>query len=189
MELIVNRFIDRMNINGIFNIINIEENKNQKLLEKWLDLKENNKVLQLYHSIRDFDYLEKKDSIFNNGFYIGCADNKGYGVYLANHSRYSAFWAGSYTGVLVCDVIYDSKYIKRCKSEIYSPIHDSEYVVSKPELIFPRYYIKYSFETDENVPYVKRGYFNCVKCDTPNEFGYSVRCDCPFDNVDDNDFI
>jgi len=121
-------------------------------------------IIQLYHAINELGHSNKIiESIMQHGFRIGPACNKGYGVYLANHSRYSLNWACKQP-VLICDVIYEPSEVKRYRSELMSPHWDSEYVVTNPKLILPRYVLEYDIQrpNDEWLPegtygYVPRG--------------------------------
>jgi len=193
---IVNRFITRLGLHEFAKpTINIKEvitNSNQIMLNSWTNMAMDKPILQLYHATR---CITTNKSIMENGFIIGSACNKGRGVYLANHSRYSAFWAGCNNGVLVCDVIYDYDHVKRYKSEIKSPIFNSEYVVTNPRLIYPRYLINYDLHitwpnTQEQFPagWVDHGKFGCPRCDSNDNFYHMpCRCDCPHDSYDSND--
>jgi hypothetical protein len=191
---IANRFVERLRLNDFikFNpkidIVSVVENDNKEMYESWKSKAEGKRVLSLYHAT---DKLSNYQSIMKHGFYIGSACNKGYGVYLANHGRYSSFWAGG-KYVLHCDVIYDKEKVKRYRSEVECSLYDSEYVVTDPSLIFPRYLINYKLDihrdyVKEHRLYVKHGEFGCEKCDPVNEYGYSRRCDCAFDEPDVKD--
>ena len=196
---ITDRFVRRLGLyefpNHKIKINGIVENKNYIFLKEWTELKKDKPVLQLYHALKPYNLEEITKSIMNKGFIIGSARNKGLGVYLANHSRYSAFWAGSRSGVIVCNVIYDPRYVKRYRSEIKSPIYDSEYVVENPKLIFPKYLIKYDLNVKhtcgQSFPagYVEPGSFGCEKCDRIKEFGFGSRCDCPHESYDAKDLV
>lgn len=139
-------------------------------------------IMQLYHAQRDRDHSE---SICRSGFHCSLYGNKGVGVYLANHSRYAWNWASPRNPVLICDVIADDERISRYRSEIISPTWDSEYVVRAPELVYPRYILKYEiegkvpFEILDRIGYVKNGKFGCVPCDTKVIWDWKgIRCDC-----------
>jgi len=87
------------------------------------------------------------------------------------------------------------KSIQRYKSEVISPIYDSEYVVNNPSLVYPVCIIDYELKTDFNkifqsgTIYVEHGNFGCAKCDLKNDFGFSQRCDCAYNDIDNNDII
>lgn len=97
----------------------------------------------LYHTIR-FHEIDTF-SICQNGFYEKVkGGTKGPGVYLSNHSRYSAFWKGCGSPVIVCSVIAHEEHLRRFRSEIYSPQSNaSEYLVKNPMCVFPKYIINY----------------------------------------------
>jgi hypothetical protein len=118
-------------------------------------------------------------------------------VYLANHSRYAWNWSGTRNPVLICDVIADDERISRFRSEIYSPTWNSEYVISDPVLVYPRYILSYeidgviTLEMHDQIGYVKNGKFGCVPCDS-KVFGNlkGDRCDCKLDpTVDPLDVV
>lgn len=191
---VADRFITRLSLGELskyspkVEIISIEENK--KKFDIWEDKSKHKKILTLYHAT---DELKNYRSIMEHGFYIGSACNKGYGVYLANHGRYSAFWTGG-EYVLACDVIYDKDKVKRYRSEVKCESYDSEYVVTDTSLLYPRYLINYKLTIDKEYYreyglYVKHGTFGCSKCDPVNRYGHSRRCDCPFKEVDERDFV
>lgn len=188
------RFIDRLSLGELskyspkLDILSIQENK--KKFDDWEAKSKGEKILTLYHATDD---IKKYRSIMKHGFYIGSACNKGYGVYLANHGRYSAFWAGG-KYVLACDVIYDKDNVKRYRSEVKCHRYNSEYVVKDTSLIYPRYLINYRLILHkdyyrENGLYVTHGTFGCSKCDPVNRYGHSRRCDCPFEEADERDYI
>ncbi len=119
-------------------------------------------------------------------------------MYLANHSRYSWNWASPRNPVLICEVIADEERISRYRSEIFSPIWNSEYVVKDPELVYPRYILNYKIEGKiprqiiDQIGYVKHGNFGCVPCDSEvisrNHKG--IRCDCKLEpKIDSRDII
>lgn len=136
--------------------------------------------------------------------------NKGRGVYLANHSRYSLMWTGFDTPVMVCHVPAVSTKLKRFRSEIFSPKpYDSEYLVPKDEDVYVAYNIRYKveglskehfeslcFPGSGDTAYVPHGYTGCPDCDIIDKpygglsFGkiYTTkgkRCDCPLTPIAD----
>ena len=154
------------------------------------------RILQLYHAVRQENDWH---GICREGFRMGSYGNKGPGVYFANHARYSWHWATTACPVLICDVIADPEFVKRFKSEIYSPTWDSEYVVSNPSLIYPKYILSYTVsggdyrKFDKLAGYVKLGEFGCHSCDTYGNPRFTLtgkRCDCEqYPLVDDRDVI
>lgn len=184
MDLAVQRFIERLSLpDGLsFKLVDCSENANDAMRDEFSRQKGVYEVLQLYHAQTGRDNSE---SICNTGFRYSYYGNKGIGVYLANHSRYSWNWAGSSLPVLICDVIADDKRISRYRSEVYSPTWNSEYVVADSKLIYPRYILRYeimgemSREVVDQAGYVRHGEFGCVSCDSI-VFGdrRGIRCDC-----------
>lgn len=165
-------------------------------LKKFEMYEEPNKgCLILYHAIRDTCGQTKYDiakSIKEHGFYSSLYGNKGVGVYLANHGRYSLRWA--HPPLLICQVEPNDGYVKRFRSEIYSPgIHNSEYVVtcsSKVKAIgLIDYDVDKSFDDVERpqkhqwTSYVIHGFSGCKACDAEVK-----RCDCQLP-IDLNDII
>ena len=139
--------------------------------------------------------LDIANSIEKNGFWISLYGNKGPGVYFANHSRYSLTWG--LRNVMICDVIADPRYVKRYKSEIISGSKqgmDSEYVVTDPSIIKPKYYIEYKYNKNVVIDIIKyhndnifvpHGQFGCSKCDL-----IKTRCDCEqVPVIDQNDIL
>ncbi len=192
----IKRFIQRLNLkeNHHFNLISIEMNEIKKKPNIPNILNQNVK-LELYHTIRDSDYKEIFEKIKKDNFMEGMYGNKGPGIYMANHSRYSFGWGYNDDGirnVIISDVIYDKDYVKRYRSEIYSPNFNSEYKITKSELIYPKYFVLYkidNLEKDyykkyENWGYVKHGNFGCKNCDIKVE-----RCDCELEQYDDFDLV
>lgn len=193
----IQRFVTRLSLPDgfVFKLIHCHENANESLAQKFYAKIQTHKILQLYHAIRDgaksLKGMDVAESICNNGFRIGPAGNKGRGVYLANHSRYSWNWASMENPVLICDVIADSRLVTRHRSEILSPIMNSEYVVCDPELVFPRYVLEYKVEgeiTDDildRIGYVQHGKFGCTPCDSYEGSWKGKRCDCKLDPMID----
>lgn len=190
----INRFKSRLFLNKshTFELVSIFENKIQSKHGK------NKPILELYHTIRDDTYKEVFEKIKENNFTYGMYGNKGPGVYMANHSRYSFGWGYNDDGirnVIISDVVYQKEYVKRYRSEIYSPCFNSEYVITKPELIYPRYFITYrinsieknfykNYNEYENWGYVQHGKFGCIDCDN-----LIKRCDCELESYDEFDII
>lgn len=197
---VVARFEERLYLPSTmkFKLIDIEENNNPELKEKFLSqITGTSQILELYHVCRN-DAEANTKSILQKGFYpsYNPYNNKGTGTYFANHGRYSLTWAGQHAPVLVCHVIYNKndKLVERYKSEIYSPgSASSEYVVKNPLIIYPAYVLRYQieggFDRSHNFGYVKHGGFGCFKCDTKNEYGNFKRCDCKYDEIDQSDII
>jgi hypothetical protein len=192
----IKRFIQRLNLkeNHYFNLISIEMNEIKKEPNIPNILNQNVK-LELYHTIRDYEYKEIFQKIKKDNFMEGMYGNKGPGIYMANHSRYSFGWGYNDDGirnVIISDVIYDKDYVKRYRSEIYSPNFNSEYKITKSELIYPKYFVlykidnleKYYYKNYENWGYVKHGNFGCKKCDFKVD-----RCDCELESYDDFDLV
>ena len=188
----INRFIQRLFLNEshTFELISIVENNRPNNFKK-----NNNTVLELYHTIRNSDYKDIFEKIKENNFTYGWYGNKGEGIYMANHSRYSFGWGYNDDGirnVIISEIIYDKEYVKRYNSEIYSPYFKSEYKITKPELIFPKYFITYRinfleknwYKLYENWGYVEHGKFGCNNCDN-----LIIRCDCELDSYDEFDII
>lgn len=196
MDQAIQRFVTRLNLpdGSSFTLVNCMENKNDIMLNKFNSNTNANKILQLYHAQKDCDNSE---SICNTGFRCSYYGNKGVGVYLANHSRYSWNWASSRNPVFICEVIANEERISRYRSEVISPIWNSEYVVKDPELVYPRYILKYEIEGEmphqrlDQIGYVKHGEFGCVPCDS-EFFGdrKGIRCDCKLEpKIDPRDVV
>ena len=165
------------------------------------------KIIQLYHSSQNIIYKPEEviNSIFKNGFNIGSACNKGYGVYLASHSMYSFRWGGCHT--FIADVIVECDQdknkekekekpfdIERFISEIYSPCNNSEYVISNPKLIYPRYYLEYEVKPIEKYDPKTKVWTNACCPNCPPEKKQNgpefYRCDCPqYPTIDPTDLI
>ena len=95
--------------------------------------------IELYHTIDSFNQNDIIKSIKYNGLRPGSACNKGYGVYLSSHSKYSLLWQIN-NPVIVCDVLYDKNKVKRYRAEVGNGKKDEyEYVISQPNLIIPKY--------------------------------------------------
>jgi|SRR3989338_3409519 len=196
-NMIINRFIERLRLPKNFTFIakNLVENKNEKLYNQYTNNLFENKTLELYHTVRsspiDRD-INPYDSIMHNGFYISPnINNKGRGVYMANHGRYSWLWGscGKNRKAIICNVIADPDLVERYKSEIYSEIYDSEYLIKDTKIIYPKYFLEYEILGDESLSniqgFVKSGKYNCKKCDK-----ISIRCDCKqYPIFDEKDFI
>lgn len=152
-------------------------------------------VIQLYHAQRGI--RDHSDAICREGFNVTLFGNKGSGVYLANHSRYSWDWAFPGNPVLICNVIVDPEQIQRYRSEIYAPEWDSEYVIKDPRIIYPKYILHYKIEgcwtaeIRKQIGFVEQGHFGCSVCDHQVIGGIKgVRCDCPLmPVVDSRDLI
>lgn len=196
MDQAIQRFVARLNLPDGFSfmLVDCRENENDVMLDKFNNKRRANKFLQLYHAQRDSDH---SGSICNTGFHCSYYGNKGVGVYLANHSRYAWNWASPKNPVLICEVIADEERISRYRSEIFSPTWDSEYVVNDPELVYPRYILKYKIEwkmprqTLDQIGFVKHGEFGCVPCDS-KLFGNrkGTRCDCELEpKIDPRDVV
>jgi hypothetical protein len=179
---IVNRFISRLHFGSKceYKITDLIENTNNEMKEKFDKLAEGKKVLQLYHCSKNIYQDGVIDSIFKNGFRIGSASNKGYGVYMASHSRYAHYWGGHH--VFVCNVIADDTKMERYISEIYSPENNFEYVIKDTDIIYPVCYFKYAVTSDTADS--KKIWTNAC-CDNCPEHKKNLkeemfkRCDCP----------
>lgn len=184
MQTAILRFTERLQLPSTFKF-NLEycvEVKNDLLLGKFNEhmkiLDKPAPILELYHASRGG--INAIKSISENGFRCSYNyGNKGMGVYVANHSRYSAFWVGQYTPVIICHVIGHDNYIQRYKSELISPNYDSEFVITTPNAIYPKYILGYkltNYDTKFNynrVGFVPHGAFGCHICDVIKN-----RCDC-----------
>jgi len=199
----IQRFEKRLSLpdNWKFVVINYEENRTAINQSKQVALKHKQPILELYHVTRHYDPEVVLLPLLRDGFSKEKAQrsgNKGNGIYFANHSRYSFNWGSGYK-VLICYVVNDPELVERYRSEIYSPIWDSEYLVKDSKLIFPAYYLHYDviipnrstsdWYNSIKMGYVKHGEFGCSKCDVKNEYGFYRRCDCKFSNIDDRDII
>jgi hypothetical protein len=185
MDQAIERFLNRLDLpNGISaKVINCKENTNSSLENRFLEQKEKHPLLQLYHGLSNTHDLQ---SIFNQGFYPGPARNKGIGIYLANHSRYSLLWASPNLPVIICDVIGNPLLMTRHRSEVRSPRKSaSEYVIIDPKIIYPKYALTYEVKAklsdliQGKSIYVQGGQFGCKKCDTEKAGSLiGIRCDC-----------
>lgn len=184
----VNRFISRFHPKVDVTIKSVKENDNKEMLEKFNRNAKGKIILQLYHCTEN--YKESYKTIFKDGFYIGQACNKGYGIYLASHSTYAYSWGGR-NHVIVCDVIVDEEHVGKFFSEIYSTKNNWEYVVSKEELVYPRYLIEFDAS---NIEGKIKGWTNAL-CPTCPEYKHNFeecfrRCDCKqYPTADPEDII
>lgn len=186
------KIIDYLENNNLYNYGKDTMLQTKELSNKWDVPDRRDIILQLYHVSREpKNYL----SIMQNGFYINSnLKNKGDGVYLSNHGRYSAFWgnSGQPRYVLICNVLYNSNNIKRYRSEIYSPKYNSEYVIKDTKLIYPIglliYNLTFNYRIKSRI-FVEHGKFGCKKCDVKNKYGYYKRCDCELTGIDPEDII
>ncbi len=159
--------------------------------KNFIKMGENKPILELYHKTREIndDGLWDFNGIIKNGFAMSRFGNKGTGVYMANHGRYSYTWGGydinGINNVIISEVIYDPEHVFRYRSELYSPNFNSEYKITNPELIYPKYFIEYTTE-GKKIPsgWVQHGNFGCINCDINK-----TRCDCPLDGYDEFDLI
>jgi len=192
MQRSIIRFIERCTLPSHLHmeIVLCRKNSNQKLIEIFVNKINNQPILELYHSTDRMDVESRFNSIEKHGIRFGHACNKGYGVYTANHGRYSTNW--SCGNVIICHVLANEK-TKRYKSEIFAPIWNSEYVTSEDSMILPLYFIKFNIIGDRTHKvepgFVKHGKFGCSKCDVKNEYGIYNRCDCPYDSYDARDVV
>jgi hypothetical protein len=140
---------------------------------KWVE----NDSIELYHSTRNEDSYSVFVSICTKGFRVGPACNKGYGVYLANHGRYSLFWGNrNFDGsrhIMVCRIKVG--HLHQFWSEIISSNETfcHEFVVPNPEYVWVSHYIEYNVIIPKSIDipiFVEHGNFNCTTCTT--------RCDC-----------
>ncbi|XWV24726.1 putative ORFan [Tupanvirus deep ocean] len=176
------KFTDRISLpkNTTFKLKSAQINENGNLLNKFNKHRNGKQILELYHSSK-FG-TTAVNFILKDGFKLSFGGNKGNGIYLADHGRYSV-WAGYPYHVIICHVIADQKYVKRFKSEIKSEPWNSEFLVTNPDLIYPRYVINYELESNKNtndksvwtwLRYVNKNEWNCKneKC------VIRQRCDC-----------
>lgn len=177
----IDRFIFRLNLpdDAEFKLISFYEQpgfiKNNDCL-----------ILELYHTVRDSSYIDIFEKIKKHGFISGLYGNKGQGVYMANHGRYSYNWGWNDNGirnVIISDVLYTNKCF-RYRSEINSSHFKSEYKITDTKTIYPKYFITYSVSNynDMQKPYVEYGKFGCTNCDRKQ-----IRCDCLQDSYDEFD--
>ncbi len=193
-EEITARFFKRFHPRIEFQLRNVVMNNNQDMLRKFTDAIQGRTVIQLYHCVNQYGYSsvqEIAESIFRNGFRIGQASNKGYGVYLASHSNYAQYWAGN-NHAIVCDVIVDETRVGKYYSEIYSPENNWEYCVANPDLIYPKCYIEY--ERIWTNTHYERLWTNAICPTCPAEKHeqkeHQRRCDCrQYPTADTDDII
>jgi hypothetical protein len=140
---------------------------------------ENKPILELYHSSRFGETAI--NGIIKNGFRTTELGNKGPGIYLANHAKYS-IWAGYPLHSIICHVVADDNFVTRFDSEIKSVPWSSEFVVINPELIYPKYILHFQIKNNNmNIPimnnfeYIKKNKQNCTSDDCKKKW----RCDCP----------
>lgn len=161
----IKKFEQRLQLpnNLKFNLISLKKNSTV------LDQKDS--FIELYHSVRYDTEREKiNEKIMKNGFIPSISGNKGPGIYLADHSRYSIWAGGCPYSSIICHVKIDQSKIKRYKSEIKSNIWNSEFVVSDPKIIYPRYLVHFDLIHISNEPI------------NPYLFGYTHRNDYQCDN-------
>jgi len=188
MESSITRFSNRLSLpkHLDFKLKSIVGNYNKQVIQNFNNKCKNKQILELYHSSRKSEAINE---IMEKGFVItnSRGGNKGVGIYLANHSRYS-MWAGNPFHVFICHVIADNNFVKRYKSEINStkcivPKWDSEFVVSEPELILPKYLLMFDIEKNINCSedsrwddfrYVNKDEWNCDNLECKRKW----RCDC-----------
>ena len=161
-------------------VINLTDNRGSEVLRRSFNANIQGKhIIELYHSSR-FG-LTATNMIAKDGFRMGDG-NKGPGVYLSNHSRYS-IWAGRPLHTVVCDVITDEPFVHRFKSELRSPRPwNSDFLVTKPELIFPKYIIYFDLVMEDfdkvlwkEFSFVGKDDWHCNN----KECRIRRRCDCP----------
>lgn len=152
----VYRFIKRLHVSGIrFTIeryirnANLNTSKNHGNDSNYKMVKYPH--LQLYHTSRQ-DNPETIESIFKNGLKIGHQrGNKGNGVYLSSHSRYSYSYQNHHVFICNVDIQSNPLAIKRFRSEIYSPYNDYEYVIQDPSIIQVHSYLKYRISAKDKI--------------------------------------
>lgn len=206
---ICQRFVNRLHLptSSIIHITRLDENINKRtynnnIFTKFFGIFQKKPLLlQLYHSTR-YVSEDKIQSIFQNGLFPGSACNKGYGVYLSSHSRYSYLWGDSkwdrqndifVKHVFICNVIGKQSSMNKYISEIYSPKNNWEYVVSDHDIVYPKYYMEY-FVTPQDCIKSERGWTNatCPACLAQNEHIEICfrRCDCEqHPTIDPEDII
>lgn len=189
MQQSLSRFISRLSLNENQKII-IKSIKCMPQPKQFIASAKNKPILELYHKTREikngnWDF----EGIIKHGFMSSFYGNKGPGIYMANHGRYSYSWGGcdmsGDTNVIISEVIYDPEHVFRYRSELNSLNFNSEYKITNQDLIYPKYFIKYDVEGQRtNSGWVKHGNFGCKLCDA-----IKTRCDCPLDSYDDFDLI
>ncbi len=182
------RFISRMALHENQKFI-IKSIKELQPPVNFIKHAQNKPILELYHKTRETDDNGKWNfkNIETHGFMISRYGNKGPGVYMANHGRYSYSWGGldisGYNNVIICKVIYDPAYVFRYRSELNSPNFNSEYKITNTELIYPQYFIEYDVPGKRIASgWVEHGKFGCKKCDINK-----IRCDCVLNGYDSFD--
>ena len=189
-NIAISRFISRFHPNVTVTIDNVVENPNVEMQDAFHKLSTNKTVLQLYHCTEPDTYKTRAESIFKNGFYIGSSCNKGYGIYLASHSNYAYNWGGR-NHIIICDVIAEEPHVSKYFSEIYSPKNNWEYVVAKPNLVFPRYLVEFKASNLENHAHI----WTNALCPTCPEHKRQMekcfhRCDCKqYPTADPEDIV
>src|ERR1700761_2712946 len=95
------KFNNRISLPKYFNfkLKFAQVNDNNEMLKNFKKHKKNKPVLELYHASRDG--LTAVNSVLKYGFKLSSGGNKGKGIYLANHGRYS-IWASYPYHVIVC---------------------------------------------------------------------------------------
>ena len=143
---LINRFKSRLYKGTEFNVSGIIMNNNKESLEKFKSNIKDREVVQLYHCTDNYNYHENFASICDNGFHIGSASNKGYGIYFASHSLYAQFWGGN-NHVIVCNIIIGDG-VNKFYSEIYSENNNWGYVVTDKFLIYPVALIEFTSKSN-----------------------------------------
>ncbi len=179
MHPVVCRFLDRLAqpSGAIFRVINF----------RTYSPKTN--CLELYHCLRNdysMTYEEQIVSILKHGLQPSWLGNKGSGVYLANHGRYSLRYAGYKSPVLICH-IQPGPHVECYRSEVASEsTYTCEYVITDSTKIHIAYVLNYvvtDIDYSQLELYVDHGHFGCSTCDPKN-----IRCDC-LQQIDDRDYV
>jgi hypothetical protein len=184
MNSSIQRFINRLYLNNNQQFVL----KNVRVLSpsfEYLKMSKDKPILELYHKVRGNNINDIFDSIEKYGFRINRYGNKGPGIYMANHGRYSYSYDDNIYNVIISNVAYDKEFIYRYRSEKYIPNKSYEYKILNPELIYPKYMITYNINGQyDNMGYVKYGNYGCRTCDHIKK-----RCDCALDSYDEIDII
>lgn len=135
----VDRFIKSLNLGPKVKINKVTTISNRRWTES---------SIELYHGPRvddndqDSDLTKTITSIRNEGFkYKHGHQNKGPGIYFSNNSRYQYLWLTDRIPTFICDIKYQEPFVKRYNAEVTSGY---EFVVTKPELIIPKYLVDYT---------------------------------------------
>jgi hypothetical protein len=130
--------------------------------------------VELYHATRS-DPKNAFHSICKNGFQIGLGNNKGFGVYVADHGRYSLFWGSTteenYHHVMAFRCKVSALHQFRSEIESGSREFNSEFVIRDPLDIWASHFISYTIDNPEAIRFPVFVNIDCLKC-------VRTRCDC-----------